>query len=69
VDFSRPGVSANKGKHIANNALPNNSNLHSSVFGEEYGLRGARMTGILLRFARKTDSAGWLQILLPWSWN
>jgi hypothetical protein len=27
------------------------------------------MTGILLRFARKTDSAGWLQILLPWSWN
>jgi hypothetical protein len=59
----RPGVSASKVQDIANAALPSNSNLHSSVFGEVYGLRGARMPGILLRFARKTDSAGCLQIL------
>jgi hypothetical protein len=62
-------VSASNVQVIAKSAPPSNSNLHSNVFGEAYGGMGARMWGILLRFERKTDSAGWLQILLPWSWN
>jgi hypothetical protein len=58
-------VSANKGKHIANNALPNNSNRHQSFRGEIYALQFARMRAILMRFERKTDSPARLQILLP----
>jgi hypothetical protein len=58
-------VSANKGKHIANNALPNNSKRHSTLRGEVYGLKLARMRAILVRFERKTTSAASLQILLP----
>jgi hypothetical protein len=58
-------VSANKGKHIANNALPSNNIRHQSFRGEIYGLQFARMRAILVRFERKTDSSACLQILLP----
>jgi hypothetical protein len=57
VDFSRLGVSASKLQDTTRRALPSSSNLHRSVFGEAFGVRGARMPGILLLIAKKTDSA------------
>jgi len=57
VDFSQLGVSASKLQDTTKRALPSSSNLHKSVFGEMYGVRGACMPGILLLIAKKTDSA------------
>ena len=65
MDFSQLGVSASKLQDTTKRALPSSGSLHNSVFGEVYGVRGPRMSGILLLTAKKTDSAGWLQILLP----
>jgi hypothetical protein len=60
VDFNRLGVSASKLQDTTKSALPSSSNRHSSVFGEVYGVKGARMQRILLLLGEKTDSAGWL---------
>jgi hypothetical protein len=65
VDFSQLGVSASKLQDTTRRALPSSGSLHNSFFGEVYGVRGPRMSGILLLIAQKTDSAGWLRILLP----
>ena len=63
MDFSRLGVSASRPQDTSKRTLPKSSNLHNRVFGDVYGVRGARMPGILLLIAKKTDSAGWLSIL------
>jgi hypothetical protein len=53
-------VSASKLHDITRKALPNSTDLHSRIFGEEYVVKGPRIMGILLLLAKKTDSAGWL---------
>jgi hypothetical protein len=40
-----------------------------AAFSAIYVCVARAWTGILLLFVKKTDSAEWLEILLPWSWN